>query len=110
MSLKYEPASEPLHISCNLLVRIFFIIVMIRWTGLAPWEFEPASVQVWFYAIAYAHQFGAFFYALPEYENEYHLQACTLHPQPCTLHPAPSTLNPQPSTLNTQPCTLYPEP
>jgi len=24
----------------NLLVRIHFIIVMIRWTGLAPWEFE----------------------------------------------------------------------
>ena len=24
----------------NLLVRIHFIIIMIRWTGLAPWEFE----------------------------------------------------------------------
>ena len=24
----------------NLLVRIHFIIGMIRWTGLAPWEFE----------------------------------------------------------------------
>jgi len=24
----------------NLLVRIHFIIVMIRWTGLAPWVFE----------------------------------------------------------------------
>ena len=24
----------------NLVVRIHFIIVMIRWTGLAPWEFE----------------------------------------------------------------------
>ena len=24
----------------NLLVRIHFIIVTIRWTGLAPWEFE----------------------------------------------------------------------
>jgi len=24
----------------NLLVRIHFIIVMIRWTGLAPWEFK----------------------------------------------------------------------
>ena len=24
----------------NLLVRTYFIIVMIRWTGLAPWEFE----------------------------------------------------------------------
>jgi len=24
----------------NLLVRLHFIIMMIRWTGLAPWEFE----------------------------------------------------------------------
>ena len=24
----------------NLLIRIHFIIVMVRWTGLAPWEFE----------------------------------------------------------------------
>jgi len=24
----------------NLLIRIHFIIEMIRWTGLAPWEFE----------------------------------------------------------------------
>ena len=24
----------------NLLVRIHFIVVMIRWTGLAPWEIE----------------------------------------------------------------------
>jgi len=27
----------------NLLVRIHFIIVMSRWTGLAPWEFEFPS-------------------------------------------------------------------
>ena len=78
MSLKYEPASEPLHISeqplsgsqvkealdtdlgrereffiDNLLVRIHFIIVMIRWTGLAPWEFEfpfPGSLTPTFLA------------------------------------------------------------
>ena len=25
----------------KLLVRIHFIIVMMRWTGLAPWEFKP---------------------------------------------------------------------
>jgi len=24
----------------NLLVRIHFVVEMIRWTGLAPWEFE----------------------------------------------------------------------
>ena len=30
----------------NLLVRIHVIIVMIRWTGLAPWEFEFPFHQV----------------------------------------------------------------
>ena len=37
----------------NLLVRIHFIIVMIRWTGLAPWEFEfpfPGSLPSTFLA------------------------------------------------------------
>ena len=32
----------------NLLVRTRFIVVMIRWTGLAPWEVEfpfPGSLQ-----------------------------------------------------------------
>ena len=28
----------------NLLVRVHFIIAMIRWTGLAPWEFERTSI------------------------------------------------------------------
>ena len=36
---KYIPHREFFLID-NLLVRIHFIIVMIRWTGLAPWEFE----------------------------------------------------------------------
>ena len=35
----------------NLLVRIHFIIVMIRWTGLAPWEFEFPFFQVPFLAL-----------------------------------------------------------
>ena len=32
----------------NPLVRVHFIIVMIRWTGLAPWEFEflPATLPL----------------------------------------------------------------
>ena len=37
----------------NLLVRIHCIIVMIRWTGLAPWEFEfpfPGSLTSTFLA------------------------------------------------------------
>jgi len=35
----------------NLMVRIHFIIVMIRWSGLAPWEFEfpfPGSLTFTF--------------------------------------------------------------
>ena len=44
----------------NLLVRIHFIIVMIRWTGLAPWEFEspfPGSLTSTFLevCITYIH-------------------------------------------------------
>ena len=31
--------------SDDLLVRIHFIIVKVRWTGLAPWEFEFAERQ-----------------------------------------------------------------
>ena len=41
----------------NLLVRIHFIIVMIRWTGLAPWEFElpfPGSLTSTFFAVVAA--------------------------------------------------------
>jgi len=37
----------------NLLVRIRFIILMIEWTGLAPWEFElpfPGSLASTFLA------------------------------------------------------------
>ena len=56
MSLKYEPASEPFPTAAgkNLIagyepleVDVRLIIVTIRWTGLAPWEFEspfPGSV------------------------------------------------------------------
>jgi len=29
----------------NLLGRIHFIIVMMRWTGLAPWDFEFAGLR-----------------------------------------------------------------
>ena len=35
-----EPAEERDFFIDNLLVRIHYIIVMIKWTGLAPWEFE----------------------------------------------------------------------
>ena len=36
------PARERESFIDNLLVRIHFIIVMIRWTGLAPWEFATS--------------------------------------------------------------------
>ena len=35
-----QPPGEKKFLIDNLLVRIHFVIVMIRWTGLAPWEFE----------------------------------------------------------------------
>ena len=35
-----KDAQEREFFVANLLVRINFTIVMIRWTGLAPWEFE----------------------------------------------------------------------
>ena len=36
----------------NLLVRIHFIIEMMRWTGLAPWEFEfPFSRKPFIYLL-----------------------------------------------------------
>ena len=53
-----EASWRPMDWSCvlrfidNLLVRIHFIIVMIRWTGLAPWEFEfhfPGSLTSTFH-------------------------------------------------------------
>ena len=40
----------------NLLVRIHFIVEMIRWTGLAPWEFEfpfPGSLLYTFLEVTY---------------------------------------------------------
>ena len=50
----------------NLLVRIHFIIVMILWTGLAPWEFEfpfPGSLTSTFLSRndVYAYVFGRFY-------------------------------------------------
>ena len=45
----------------NIMVRIHFIIVMIRWTGLAPWEFEfpfPGSLTSTFQGCGAAFCFG----------------------------------------------------
>ena len=62
----------------NLLVRIDFIIEIIWWTSLAPWEFEfpfPGSLISNF------------------------LVPPILKPQPSTLNPEPNTLNPTPKPL-----------
>ena len=40
IQLLYAPAEEREFFIDSRLVRIHFVIVMIRWTGLAPWEFE----------------------------------------------------------------------
>ena len=43
------PGSDGEFFIDNLLVRIHFIIVMIRWTGLAPWQVEfpfPAGGRI----------------------------------------------------------------
>ena len=45
----------------NLLVRIHFIIVMIRWTGLAPWEFESKAIEWHLKAKAAFHLAGDHF-------------------------------------------------
>jgi len=38
------PVAEREFFIDNLLVRNHFIIVMIRWTGLAPWECDPPAL------------------------------------------------------------------
>ena len=48
-----EPLEREVFID-NLLVRIRLIIAMIRWTGLAPWEFEfpfPGSLHLLAYKV-----------------------------------------------------------
>ena len=40
LPLPHDPQSEQDACRKSSSVRIHFIIVMIRWTGLAPWEFE----------------------------------------------------------------------
>ena len=48
----------------KLTVRIHFIIVMIRWTGLAPWEFEfpfPGSITSTFMCTPHTMDQGSVF-------------------------------------------------
>ena len=105
------PAREGELFIDNLLVRIHFIIVMIRWTGLAPWESalpaplacqkrgHQASVDQ---SISGNKMVAGFSGTNPKPLN--------LNPQPSTLNPQPSTLNPKSQTLNPKPEPLNPEP
>ena len=66
---------------------------MIRWAGLAPWEFEfpfPCSIR-----------FDG--RVLTEYWEAVHPTPYTLHPTPYTLHPKPYALRPTPYTLHLTP-------
>ena len=61
----------------NLLVRVHFIIVMIRWTGLAPWEFEfpfPGSLTSTFPELIFAC--GQVRYALSAVDFDHDEQIC----------------------------------
>ena len=88
----------------NLLVRIHYIIVMIKWTGLAPWEFDP-----YIYLPRYK---GAgppphiILTCLDTLVASLRRRGAGTHPTPHTLHPAPYTLYPTPYTLHP---TLYRE-
>ena len=66
----------------NLLVRIHFIIVMIRWTGLAPWEFEspfPGSLT----STLLDAEGGEDAWLCAELDSIVtRLRACTLNPAP----------------------------
>ena len=56
------PSAEREFFIGNLLVRIHFIIEMIRWTGLAPWEFEfpfPGSLTSTFLVLHMRDEFAA---------------------------------------------------
>ena len=79
MSLKYEPASEPLH----------------RWMVVAYFESGGAYIRA-----------SAPTWAMQVNPSTLKPHTSTLNPHPSTLNPQPSTLNPQPSTLTPQPSTL----
>ena len=87
----------------NLLVRIHLIIVMIRWTGLAPWEFEipfPGSLTSAFSGLGApdddAHQRGA-----PHEHARVNPKPKTFRPE--TSSPKPQTRNPKSETPNPKP-------
>jgi len=80
------------HLLTNLLVRIHFIIVMISWTGLAPWESEfpftlPGAVLPWDWPRRWRHG-----QRRRRWRGRY---PPTLNPKPQSPDPTQSTLNPK---------------
>ena len=123
------PLSEREFFIDNLLVRIHFIIVMIRRTGLAPWECEfplPGSLTSTFLQVPHARERRrqrsgeTLGHASRALFNAYGLGArpdgltgpYTLHPTPGTLHPynLHPTPYPTPCTLHATRYTLHPTP
>ena len=93
--------------------RVHFIIEMIWWTGLAPWEFEfafPGSLISTFLVLSLRHgcSLGLLFGAAtpgaelkpqPEIRNP---KPEARYPKPVTRNPKPETRNPKPETRNTK--------
>ena len=99
----YATPTEREFVIDNLPVRIRFLIVMIRWTGLAPLESDfrfPGSL------------ISAFLYLQQLFEGRVGSAdsptAALIDPAPYTLHPAPYTLHSAPFTLHPTPYTLHP--
>jgi len=95
MSLKYEPASEPLHISVKYLFSDSLLVGGRTGTG-------SRSRRSW-RARGCRRSAASPLPALHHRSRTPH----TLHTKPYTLHPTPYTLHPTPYTLHTKP-TLHP--
>ena len=103
MRLKYEPASEPLHI---------FVMY-----GVRRHTFNKASLLS--QALAVGDEILTVdgdtptpytLHPTPYTLHPIHPTPCPLHPAPYTLHPTPYTLHPTPHTLHPTPYTLHPTP
>ena len=90
---------------------------MIRWTGLAPWEFEfpfPGSLT------STSPLTGGFGCGAETPGGEganlnptpytLHSKSYIIHPQPYTLHPTPYTLHSKSYIIHPHPYTLHPTP
>jgi len=69
----------------NLLVRIYLIVVMIWWTGLAPWEFEFPFPGILTSTFLCRYGFDNAFSAQPLYDDGYQVRTTVL--QECAAVP-----------------------